>query len=73
MVGYLVGGAVGGPRPLVALLITAVIWVACLCLMGAARTFLTGKNALRSGREMTVVGSVVAFITYGVGYLFRTA
>jgi VIT1/CCC1 family predicted Fe2+/Mn2+ transporter len=41
--------------------------------MGSARTFFTGKNALRSGLEMTLVGSVVAVITYGVGYVFRTA
>ena len=73
VIGYLVGRAVAGPHPLVAIVITAVICVACLFLMGAARTFLTGKNALRSGLEMMVVGSVVAFITYSVGYVFRTA
>jgi len=41
--------------------------------MGAARSFFTGKNAVRSGLEMTLVGSVVALTTYGVGYIFRTA
>ncbi len=73
VLGYLLGRAVAGPRPLLALFITAVICVSCLFLMGAARSFFTGKNALRSGLEMTLVGSVVAVITYGVGYVFRTA
>jgi VIT1/CCC1 family predicted Fe2+/Mn2+ transporter len=73
VVGYLIGRTIAGPRPLLALIITAVICVACLFLMGSARTFFTGKNALRSGLEMTLVGSVVAVITYGVGYVFRTA
>jgi len=41
--------------------------------MGAARTFFTGKNALRSGLEMTLVGSGVAVLTYAVGYAFRAA
>jgi VIT1/CCC1 family predicted Fe2+/Mn2+ transporter len=73
VLGYLLGRAVAGPRPLLALLITAGICVACLYLMGAARSFFTGKNAVRSGLEMTLVGSVVAVITYGVGNVFRTA
>ena len=73
VVGYLVGRAVAGPRPLFALVITAAICVVCLFLMGAARTFFTGKNAIRSGLEMTLVGSFVAVLTYAVGYAFRTA
>lgn len=73
VVGYLIGRTAAGPRPLLALLITAAICVGCLFLMGAARTFFTGKNAVRSGLEMTLVGSVVAVITYAVGYAFRTA
>jgi vacuolar iron transporter family protein len=73
VLGYLFGRAVAGPRPLLALVITAVICVSCLFLVGSARSFLTGKNATRSGLEMTLVGSVVAVITYGVGYVFRTA
>jgi VIT family len=56
-----------------ALFITAVICVSCLFLMGSARSFFTGKNAFRSGIEMTFVGSGVALITYAVGYAFRTA
>ncbi|MDQ6918362.1 MAG: VIT1/CCC1 transporter family protein [Candidatus Dormibacteraeota bacterium] len=71
--GYLFGRAVAGPRPFLALIITAVLCVSCLFLVGAARTFFTGKHWIRSGLEMTLVGSVVAVITYGVGYLFRTA
>jgi VIT1/CCC1 family predicted Fe2+/Mn2+ transporter len=73
VVGYLIGRTIAGPRPLLALLITAAICVSCLYLMGSARSFFTGKNALRSGLEMTLVGSVVAVITYAVGYAFRTA
>ena len=73
VVGYVVGRAVAGSRPLLALFITALICVACLFAMGAARTFFTGKNALRSGLEMMLVGSFVAVITYGVGYAFRAA
>ena len=73
VLGYLIGRAVAGSRPLLALFITALICVACLFAMGAARTFFTGKNAFRSGLEMTLVGSVVAVITYAVGYAFRAA
>src|ERR1700694_1441544 len=73
VVGYLLGTSVAGSQPLVALFITAVICVTCLFLMGAARSFFTGKNAARSGAEMTLVGSAVAVITYGVGSVFRTA
>lgn len=73
VLGYLLGRAVAGPRPVLALFITAVICVSCLFLMGSARSFFTGKNAFRSGIEMTFVGSVVAVITYAVGYAFRTA
>src|SRR5205823_4248353 len=49
VLGYLIGRALAGPRPLVALVITAVICVACLFGMGSARSFFTGKNATRSG------------------------
>jgi VIT1/CCC1 family predicted Fe2+/Mn2+ transporter len=73
VLGYLLGRAVAGPRPLLALIITAVLCVSCLFLVGAARSFFTGKNPTRSGLEMTLVGSVVAVITYGVGYVFRAA
>ena len=73
VLGYLLGRAVAGPRPVLALFITAVICISCLFLMGSARSFFTGKNAFRSGIEMTFVGSVVALITYAVGYAFRTA
>jgi vacuolar iron transporter family protein len=73
VLGYLFARTVTGPSALLALVITAVICVACLFLMGSARSFFTGKNALRSGLEMTLVGSVVAVITYGVGVAFRTA
>lgn len=73
VLGYLLARAVAGSSSFLALLITAVICIGCLFLMGSARSFFTGKNALRSGLEMTLVGSVVAVITYGVGVAFRTA
>jgi VIT1/CCC1 family predicted Fe2+/Mn2+ transporter len=73
VIGYLLGRALAGPSPLLALFITAIICVSCLFLVGSARSFFTGKNALRSGLEMTFVGSVVAIITYAVGYFFRAA
>jgi VIT1/CCC1 family predicted Fe2+/Mn2+ transporter len=73
VVGYLIGRTVAGPRPLVALVITALICVGCLFGMGSARSFFTGKSAFRSGLEMMFVGSVVAVITYAVGSVFRTS
>jgi len=73
VLGYLFARAISGRSAFLALVITALICVACLFLMGSARSFLTGKNALRSGLEMTLVGTVVAVITYGVGVAFRTA
>jgi predicted membrane protein (TIGR00267 family) len=73
VVGYLIGRTMAGSRQLFALLITAAICIVCLFLMGAARTFFTGKNAVRSGLEMTLVGSVVAVITYTIGSAFRAA
>ena len=44
---------------------------AFLFLIGSARSFFTGKGALRSGLEMLAVGTVVAAVTYFVGVLFR--
>ena len=45
--------------------------IAVLFVIGAARSFFTGKNGVRSGLEMLMVGSVVAALTYGIGVLFR--
>ena len=44
---------------------------AFLFVIGSARSFFTGKGAVRSGLEMLAVGSVVAAVTYVVGVLFR--
>ena len=73
VVGYLLGRLVLGARfsGFGSLSFAFVFCAAFLFLIGAARSFFTGKNGVRSGVEMLVVGSVVAAITYGVGLLFR--
>ena len=42
-------------------------------LIGASKTFVTGRSWIASGAEMTVVGIVEAAITYGLGSLFSPA
>jgi VIT1/CCC1 family predicted Fe2+/Mn2+ transporter len=73
VLGYLFGRLVLGTSfsGLGSLAAAFVVCAAFLFLIGSARSFFTGKNAVRSGLEMLVVGSVVAAITYGVGVLFR--
>jgi VIT1/CCC1 family predicted Fe2+/Mn2+ transporter/rubrerythrin len=39
-------------------------------LIGASKTFVTGRSWVASGGEMTVVGIIEAVITYGLGVLF---
>jgi predicted membrane protein (TIGR00267 family) len=39
-------------------------------LIGASKTFVTGRSWISSGIEMTVVGIIEATITYGLGILF---
>jgi predicted membrane protein (TIGR00267 family) len=39
-------------------------------LIGASKTFVTGRSWISSGVEMTVVGIIEAAITYGLGILF---
>lgn len=73
VLGYLVGRAVAGPRPVLALLFTAVVCVVCLFVIGAARSIVTGKGGVRSGIEMMAVGSVVALVTYAIGSIFKAA
>jgi len=74
VVGYLLGRLLlgGSLSGFGSLLLAFVFCALFLFLIGAARSFFTGKNGVRSGVEMLVVGSVVAAITYGVGLLFRT-
>ena len=71
--GYLLGRAVLGANlnGLAALAVAFVASAAFLFVIGSARSFFTGKGAVRSGLEMLAVGSVVAGVTYGVGVLFR--
>ncbi len=71
--GYLLGRLLLGHvvNGFAALVIAFVVSAGFLFGIGAARSFFTGKGAVRSGLEMLVVGSVVASLTYGVGLLFR--
>jgi VIT1/CCC1 family predicted Fe2+/Mn2+ transporter len=71
--GYLLGRWLLGANlnGLAALAVAFVVCAAFLFVIGSARSFFTGKGAVRSGLEMLAVGSVVAAITYGVGVLFR--
>jgi VIT1/CCC1 family predicted Fe2+/Mn2+ transporter len=73
VLGYLFGRLVVGTSysGLGSLAVAFLVCVAFLFLIGAARSFFTGKSGVRSGLEMLAVGSVVAAITYGVGVLFR--
>ena len=73
VIGYLLGRAALGSSisGFGSLGLAFVFCAAFLFLIGAARSFFTGKNGLRSGLEMLIVGTVVASITYGVGVLFR--
>jgi VIT1/CCC1 family predicted Fe2+/Mn2+ transporter len=41
-------------------------------LIGASKTFVTGRSWVASGIEMTVVGIIEAAITYGLGLLFSS-
>lgn len=42
-----------------------------LFMLGAAKVLVTGRNALRSGLEMLIVGSMAAFVAYVVGALLK--
>jgi len=64
----LLGAAING---FAALAVTFLLCAVFLFVIGAARSFFTGKNGVRSGLEMLMVGSLVAALTYGIGVLFR--
>jgi len=64
----LLGSAFSGFASLVAAFAFSAIF---LFMIGAARSFFTGKSGVRSGLEMLGVGTVVALVTYGVGNLFH--
>ncbi len=71
--GYLLGRWLLGAdlSGLAALAVAFAVCAAFLFVIGSARSFFTGKAAVRSGLEMLAVGTVVAAVTYGVGVLFR--
>jgi len=71
--GYLLGRWLLGANlnGLAALGVAFVVCAVFLFVIGSARSFFTGKGAVRSGLEMLAVGSIVAAVTYGVGVLFR--
>ena len=73
VLGYLLGRLLLGSAfaGVGSLAIAFIICAVFLFLIGSARSFFTGKGAIRSGLEMLAVGSVVALLTYGVGLLFR--
>jgi VIT1/CCC1 family predicted Fe2+/Mn2+ transporter len=73
VIAYLIGRLVAGHQVVAALAITFFICIACLFLMGSARSFFTGKGGLRSGLEMMLVGAAVAIATYLLGSLFKPA
>lgn len=64
---YILGGS--GPR---AFRLTALLTLATIFAVGAARTAVTGRNWLRSGLEMLAIGSGAAVVAYAVGYLLRS-
>jgi VIT1/CCC1 family predicted Fe2+/Mn2+ transporter len=73
VLGYLLGRVLIGAAAngLAALVIAFIFSAAFLFGIGAARSLVTGKGAVKSGLEMLAVGSAVAALTYGVGLLFR--
>ena len=73
VVGYLLGRFLLGTvvNGFASLVIAYVFSAAFLFGIGAARSLVTGKGAVKSGLEMLAVGSAVAALTYGVGLLFR--
>ena len=73
VVGYLLGRLflAGEPSGLGSLIIAFALSALFLFVIGAARSFFTGKSGMRSGIEMLGVGTVVAVITYGLGVLLR--
>lgn len=73
VLGYLLGRLLLGTTfsGLASLAVAFVFSAIFLFMIGAARSFFTGKNGVRSGLEMLGVGTIVALVTYGVGVLFR--
>jgi len=50
-----------------AIILAAIISLAAHFAVGAAKTFVTGRNPIASGIEMTVVGAIEGAITYAIG------
>ena len=56
-----------------AIIIAALISIVAHFLVGAAKTFVTGRSWIASGTEMAVVGIIAGVVTYGVGLLLGGA
>ncbi len=54
-----------------AFLISAVLSAAALFGLGAAKVFVTKRNAFRSGTEMLLIGGLAALVAFGVGALLK--
>ena len=50
-----------------------VISVLAHFLVGASKTFVTGRSWVASGTEMAVVGIIAGVVTYFIGLLLHTA
>jgi vacuolar iron transporter family protein len=70
MVMYLMGLVVDLPKT-AAFPVSLVLTGVALFALGAAKKFVTGLNAFRSGFEMLVIGGLAAAVAYVVGYLLR--
>lgn len=58
--------------PKVALLPSVIIGMLTLFVTGAVKTFLTKRNWIKSGIEMTAIGFAVFLVTYLIGSLFAS-
>lgn len=72
VLGYLIGRLLVQGSGVGALLVAFVLCLAFLFSVGSARSIFTGKGLLRSGLEMTAVGTVVAVTTYTIGRLSQS-
>jgi predicted membrane protein (TIGR00267 family) len=53
-----------------AIIAAAVVSIIAHFLVGASKTFITGRNWISSGTEMAVVGIIAGVVTYVIGRLF---
>lgn len=55
----------------VAVWVSVVLSALALFALGAAKVFVTGRNAIRSGLEMLLVGGTAAVVAYFIGFLLE--